>query len=146
MIFYLIYVSQAERPVSPSELTAILDKSRRNNRRDGITGLIIYKLSPKGDAAFFMQLLEGDEHRVRQTYQRIVDDPRHHTKVVLEKGNMEARSFPNWLMGLRNLQPGALAEAENFADLGEERFWTRAKAGEIADALGVMRQFYESDS
>jgi hypothetical protein len=143
MIHYLIYVSQAGRPMAQDEVADILGKSRINNRRDCITGLIIYKLSPDGSRAAFMQALEGDRETVLATYKRIAADPRHHTKIVLEEGDAAERSFPDWLMGFRNLAPGDLAASDNFSDLGEPGFWARAKAGDIGRALEVMQQFYE---
>ncbi len=146
MIYYLIYVSQAVRPMAEDELTGILERSWANNRRNGITGLIIYKVSPTGDRAAFMQLLEGGQDAVVETYKRIAADSRHHTKIVLEEGQAEDRSFPDWLMGFRNIQPADLAQFENFADLGEANFWARAKAGNISEALLVMQQFYEFDT
>ena len=45
-MYYMIYVSQAARPMTSSELTAILEKSRMHNERDGLSGLLIYKFMP----------------------------------------------------------------------------------------------------
>ena len=65
-MYHLIYVSQAVQPMTETELAGILEKSRDYNRRDGITGLLIYKLAPSSNRANFMQLLEGDSEILRR--------------------------------------------------------------------------------
>lgn len=143
---YLIYVSQADRPMREDELAQILEKSRAYNGRDGITGLLIYKLSPDGERANFMQLLEGDKASVETAFARIADDDRHHTKVVLEEGDTPERNFSDWSMGFRNLAPDGLAQFEGFSDLGTPEFWQRATAGQCRSCLEVMKFFYDGDT
>jgi len=141
---YLIYVSQSARPMSNEELADILQYSRARNARDGITGLLIYRFTPGDDRGNFMQLLEGKASAVEQAWQRIAADTRHHTKIVLEEGRIDSRAFPDWSMGFRNIDAAALEGFEGYSDLGSERFWDRARAGGLADALDVMTSFYES--
>lgn len=144
-MYYMIYVSQAERPMTAQELARLLEKSREYNRREGITGLLIYKLSHDGERANFMQLLEGERAAVERLFAQIADDPRHHTKVVLEEGEIPERNFPDWSMGFRNLAPDGLAGFEGFSDLGSVEFWSRAKAGNCPQCLELMKFFYEGD-
>ena len=142
---YLIYVSQAERPMSAEELAQLLNKSRARNNAAGITGLLIYKNSHSGERANFMQLLEGDREAVERLYRQIAEDPRHHTKIVLEEGEVPARNFPDWSMGFRNLAPDSLAEFEGFSDLGSPAFWERARQGSCPSCLNLMKFFYDGD-
>jgi len=144
-MYHLIYVSQAERPMTDEELAAILKKSRDYNTRDGITGLLIYKYSRPDDRANFMQLLEGEKDQVLDAFRRIRADNRHHTKVVLEEGEIAERNFPDWSMGFRNVEPKQLADFEGFSDLGSEEFWKRAKSGELSEPLEIMLSFYEDE-
>lgn len=71
-MFGLVYVSSAVVPFSKAELLSLLTKSRENNSKVGLTGLLIYK-----DGSF-MQVLEGEETAVLATHERI------------------ARSAPSW--------------------------------------------------
>jgi len=145
MIHYLVYVSQASQKMHPDELTRILESSRDYNRETQVTGLLIYKTSRDGKRASFMQLLEGDQDAVKETFRRISADERHHTKVVLDEGTAANRSFPDWLMGFRNLGNDDLSGFDGFSDLGEQSFWDRAQTGKIPQALDVMKSFYNSD-
>lgn len=142
---YLIYVSQANTPMGNAELEDILNVSRQNNERDGLTGLLIYRFSSDSGRGHFIQMLEGEREAVRATYGRIADDPRHHTKILLEEGEMNARHFPNWFMGFKNADASELAAVPGFAELGEETFQARVDAGDLAGALDLMRSFYETD-
>jgi len=54
MLYSLVYVSSAVTFFSSAELVTLLEKSRANNTRLGISGLLLYK---DGNT---MQLLEGE--------------------------------------------------------------------------------------
>lgn len=142
-MYHLIYVSQAERPMTETELAEILKKSRDHNMRDGISGLLIYRFAPSDGRANFMQLLEGDKDQVLAAFDRIKADTRHHTKVVLEQGEIAHRHFPDWSMGFRNVDEADLAGFEGYSDLGTAAFRARASAGDLSNALDLMVSFYE---
>ena len=144
-MYHLIYVSQATRPMSEDDLAAILKKSRDYNTKDGISGLLIYKFTPSENRANFMQLLEGPKDKVLSAFGRIEADKRHHTKVVLEQGEISERNFPDWSMGFRNADASDLAKFEGYSDLGSSEFWARAKDGELSDALDIMMPFYSDE-
>jgi hypothetical protein len=144
-MFYIIYVSQATRPMSEKELAEILEKSRDYNTRDGVTGLLIYRFTTSANRGNFMQLLEGEEKNVLSAFERIEADKRHHTKILLEKGETKARHFPDWSMGFRNADTSDLAKFDGYSDLGSEAFWERAKGGELSDALEIMLSFYTDE-
>lgn len=87
----LVYVSTA-RSSDPIDHQVILDHARRNNRRDGITGLLY------ADAKRFLQALEGPDAAVEATFARIQADPRHRAIVLLSCRQVEAREFGDWEM------------------------------------------------
>ena len=144
-MFHIIYVSQAAKPMSDEELAKILEKSRDYNTRDGITGLLIYKFTPSENRGYFMQLLEGEEENVLSAFERIKADKRHHTKILLEQGEISARHFPDWSMGFRNADTADLEKFDGYSDLGSKAFWERAKGGELSDALEIMLSFYADE-
>lgn len=97
MIFQLVYQSTATWFLSPDELLAILERSRANNARLQISGMLLYH------GGRFLQLLEGDEAQVRERYEVIAADERHKWVSLVMTGPNGARDFPDWMMGFRDL-------------------------------------------
>lgn len=93
MIQQLVYISTARGPIRPEVYEQILAASRRNNARDGITGVLV------AGGNRFLQLLEGPTDKVRDTYARIRGDQRHYATVVLSARTADERHCPNWAMG-----------------------------------------------
>jgi hypothetical protein len=102
MYFQLLYISTATRQMLRIDVESILFTARRVNRNSEITGLLIS--SPNR----FMQVLEGEETAVRETYERICADPRHHAHVVLRETQVEERQFGEWQMASQILSEGSL--------------------------------------
>ncbi len=90
----IVYIStsRAERP-SLDLVESILSASRRNNARDGLTGLLIV------GGRRFLQVLEGPAEALDRAYARIKQDPRHFALVELSRRQVSAPSFPEWDMG-----------------------------------------------
>ncbi|MEO5342553.1 MAG: BLUF domain-containing protein [Gammaproteobacteria bacterium SHHR-1] len=93
----LVYVSTATRPISEQELLHILDISRRNNRKLGVTGILLYS------GGRFFQVLEGEEKNVLDIYQHIAKNPLHRSPLVLSQGPIQERNFGQWSMGYRHV-------------------------------------------
>jgi len=94
MLIQLTYASRAARILGPSDVKDILASSRRNNAQLGITGMLCLH------DGIFLQLLEGDRQAVNVLYHRILIDPRHKEPAVLDFGEISARRFTRWSMGL----------------------------------------------
>ena len=73
-------------------LSAILVASRANNRKYDITGALICR------SDIFLQLLEGPEQQVKNTYDAIQNDDRHVNVYNLIDRPIEKRLFPAWAM------------------------------------------------
>lgn len=97
VISQIVYASSAAGLFRPDDLADILAVSRRNNARDGVTGALLYS------GGNVLQALEGPEAAVEATYARVHADPRHHGVLMLYRGTADARSFPEWAMGLPSL-------------------------------------------
>jgi hypothetical protein len=93
----IVYISTAR---GDADIPNILKVSQRNNRRDGITGLLF------SDGTRFLQVLEGEEDRVGAAVARISADPRHRALVTLSRRTIAAREFGHWAMAERS--PGEL--------------------------------------
>lgn len=94
---HLIYISTAEQEYDDAELDRILASAARNNGAQHVTGMLLYA------GGCFMQVLEGEPAALDEVFARVAKDPRHKGIVLLERGPIDARSFPQWSMGFHRL-------------------------------------------
>jgi len=94
----IIYISRstfestdAVNKIEPN-VVRILAKSRINNRKNGLVGVLYF-----GDSAFF-QCLEGEEDAVNNLFAKIEKDPRHKDIKLISKKYITSVSFPDWAM------------------------------------------------
>jgi len=107
-LFQLIYLSDLAPGQEPA-LPAILATAVRRNAQDDITGMLLYS------GGNIMQVLEGDEDAVRLTYERIGQDTRHRNATVILEEEITERSFPDWRMGYKHLDPAVVRSVPRFA-------------------------------
>lgn len=143
---YVIYVSQARKPMDPAALEALLLQSRAWNSSQGLTGMLIYRYSPDADSGHFMQMLEGGEPEVRFIYDKIRRDKRHHTILTLAEAEAEAegRMFSDWAMGFKNVDDAFLAGLPGHARIGEASFEPSAFQHSNAEALRLLKFFHDA--
>ena len=79
--------------ISNDELIKLLKKSRDWNKRQNITGILIYRFSPNFNRGNFLQIVEGSKKSVSNVWRRISKDSKHHTVTILEEGFNEKRIF-----------------------------------------------------
>ncbi|MEM9669315.1 MAG: BLUF domain-containing protein [Pseudomonadota bacterium] len=107
----LVYISSAKWYLEPQVLESILFAAKRNNARDGITGMLIYH-----DGCFF-QVLEGAESAVRSCFERISKDERHMRAIVLADETVADRQFGAWQMACRSFEGLTKVQKRQFIDL-----------------------------
>jgi hypothetical protein len=110
MLRRIVYASRAVSDMQPADLLQILQSARRNNRANGITGILVYA---NGD---FLQALEGEASAIEQLYEVIEQDPRHEHCRILNKIEIQERLFENWDMGFQEIDRSDLAKREGFVD------------------------------
>lgn len=96
----ITYISTVQIGFGAHAIEDILAISRRNNRRDGITGLLV------SDGTRFLQALEGDKAAVEAAYVRIKADPRHRAAVLLGSKAVDERQFGSWDMAFDGFAKG----------------------------------------
>jgi hypothetical protein len=89
---HIIYSSQAKGDMTLTTLVVLLMQARFLNERHHVTGALVY-----GDSQF-MQIMEGEESVVKDLYERVARDPRHHNVRKLADKTIETRSFAQWSM------------------------------------------------
>ncbi len=139
-IFQLAYLSAAAPGIGENDVHAILRKSTANNRRDGLSGMLLLV-----DQTFF-QVLEGPKETVERTFGRISRDPRHSAIMRVIEQEKPERSFPRWSMGFEKIAYGDPAGEElpfDVRELANEPSLpeVRRKSPEI---LSFMRSLYAS--
>jgi len=97
MLVRLMYASRAVPAVDQDELVAILKKSKANNPKAGITGVLCFS------EGIFIQVLEGGRDAVNRLYNRIAADARHSDVVLLNYEEIAERRFAGWSMGQVNM-------------------------------------------
>jgi hypothetical protein len=96
---------------SEPEIKAILESSVRHNQLNGVTGMLLYY------SGQFMQVLEGGEAQVIETYARICDDKRHRQITSLSIRKVQQRHFEKWSMGFKHVSVTEIAQHPAFAAL-----------------------------
>jgi hypothetical protein len=90
MFSRLIYFSHAD--ISREELSRVLEVSRTNNLRAGLSGVLFYK------RPYVLQVLEGPRAIVSQCFLRIAADPRHRDVTLMDARAIGQPMFPGWAM------------------------------------------------
>lgn len=108
MIYYQIYSSSATKLFSQQDLIDLLTAARRKNELLDITGLLLF------NRGTFIQILEGDEKKVKALYKTIHKDPRHKLVFTLSEGYRQTRQFPSWSMGFRDLDSPEIKQIPGF--------------------------------
>ena len=110
MFYSLAYESQASTPLTAPDLLDLLEHSRANNARTGVTGILLYRHGT------FLQVLEGPHAEVDALYATIARDPRHREVSTLLAEDRSERRFPDWTMGFADVD-GELGEVDGYNDV-----------------------------
>jgi len=97
MLVRLLYASRSTAPLTASLVESLLEKSRANNPRQGITGILCFSED------LFIQVLEGGRDEVCELFNAIVRDDRHRNVRILIYEEIRERRFGGWTMGQVNI-------------------------------------------
>lgn len=125
----ITYMSRLAIPMSDAELEEIRAKSSQNNQQKNITGVLIYF----GD--LFFQIIEGDNDKLAELYEKILADPRHTDIVCLKtEPDVAERYFPEWSMTTINLDHSTNALIRP----------VRILLNSLVDSHGVIEKYTQS--
>lgn len=88
-----------------------------------------------------MQALEGEEDMVRDLYDTICADRRHHQIHTLLRITVEKRWFPDWLMGFKDLGDEGGTPPAGYKPLEELPPWVDILPWRASVALKLLAQF-----
>lgn len=130
----LLYASSTARDTTEQQLDAILTIAQQNNRRLGVTGMLLY-----ADGGF-MQVLEGASEVLAPLYARIAADKRHwEARLILDR--QAPRAFNNWSMGFRKLRRDEPQDAAVF-DITRSAIENRLRIEEAPVVMTMLATFY----
>ncbi|GAB4006420.1 BLUF domain-containing protein [Spirosoma migulaei] len=134
MEYCIVYISSSKGLFSEEQLTNILEHSQQNNSFLGITGIMLYFNGS------IIQVLEGEEERVKTLYNSITQDPRHTGIIPFFSHPIEKRSFSEWAMGYKSLSANELGRIkEQVPFIGDPTLPTLKQDNII---LSVLQTFY----
>ena len=113
-LYTLVYVSAGTHLFSDEELEALLAKSRENNSKLNITGILLYS---EGN---FIQAIEGKKEDIDYLFNKISLDPRHRFIIKLYQKPITERMFSEWSMGLRKVNKSGLSLVPGLSDFMED--------------------------
>lgn len=130
----LIYISQATRKMSNSELLQIHTTAQQNNANIDVTGSLFY------NGGWFLQVLEGPIETLQALYDKIEKDPRHKNSRVLYNEPAKFRTFSRWTMNMTNLDD---RQADKYDELVEviDAAKTDRKIGSASPAVTLLKIF-----
>ncbi len=121
----LVYRSVADESFVLPDIYSMLSHARDFNAKNGITGCLLYHNTK------FLQLLEGEEKKIKALFQKISKDNRHHHIEVIEKRVLDGRMFNNWSMA--------------FHDYGQNGQSAFVKMGQIDSFLNASNAFHQKN-
>lgn len=134
-LIHLIYVSTAREEFDIPELERIIESSARHNLVNHVTGMLLYSRGT------FLQVLEGEAEHVDATYARLGADPRHHGLILIVREPIAERSFPQWAMGFRVVDPERNVQHPAFHALGLKGFDALSLGAKPGLALEILLDF-----
>ena len=133
----IVYFSSWTEPFREEDLSTVLEQSRRNNNKTGITGVILYV---RGNV---IQVLEGEKEAINTLYQRIERDQRHTNIIPVLNRPITQRLFAAWSMGYETITTRQLEEIRTIVDLDNNE--TAGTPSDDHIILKTIKVFYESN-
>lgn len=126
----LVYISAARRLFTPEDIADILEVSRRNNARNRITGLLVYK------SGSVIQFLEGEAEPIHALFATIQRDPRHHRITKIYEREIGRRDFADWTMGFQESDAVFDRKPPGYSAILEPDFqWTTLESVRVSSML-----------
>ena len=129
-----VYFSTSVGSLVETSLADILQKSRFNNARLGITGILLYI------NGHIIQVLEGEGKAVETLYRQIVQDHRHTDVTRVFNKPISQRLFSDWSMGYETITAHQLDDINELISVN-----TTAGAASASNQviLATLKAFYE---
>lgn len=101
-IYQKVYVSTSIKQMSTSELDILVNHATKENHKNQITGILLFT------GTSYLQLLEGEISKVKQTYKKIFNDPRHTSLSIICQRQINERCYPKINFSFRTTDEATL--------------------------------------
>ncbi len=112
----MVYLSAAAPSFEEKDLKDILLKSRENNTKASITGMLLFH-----DGSF-IQAIEGEKKALDALYDKISFDSRHKLLIKMVDEPTDKRSFPDWSMGYKAVSTDEIQKLTGFNSINKKEF------------------------
>lgn len=134
----LTYLSSATELLDETRLAALLATIRPANEARGLTGMLLYS---DGN---IIQVLEGPDEAVEETFRAISADSRHHGIIEMLRDPITERAFPDWSMGFRHVGLDQVRELPGYTDFLADRSLSGGLGSEAEPAYRMLEIFRET--
>ncbi len=136
---YILYLSTACQVFYVEEMEAMLIKIRSNNKKFGVTGVLLYS------GRSFLQFIEGEQEILNQMMQKIGKDSRHYNIVKLASGTSEERLFADWNMAFKVSTDDEIKQLEGFIDPSKPDFYATLQGEKPHPVVSILKSFAENN-
>ena len=141
-LYQLVFTSAATQALDVGELLEMLEKSRENNKKHGVTGALLYL------SGVFLQVLEGPKDDILQLYELIQKDNRNKDIDPINVGPIEKREFKGWSMGFAAPSLDQVQDVEGFSVIRASDDFAQvcvedAAVPDMGSTLEYFKRFYD---
>ena len=141
-LYQLVFTSAATQALDVGELLEMLEKSRENNKKHGVTGALLYL------SGVFLQVLEGPKDAILQLYELIQKDNRNKDIDPINVGPIEKREFKGWSMGFAAPSLDQVQDVEGFSVIRSSDDFAQvcvedAVVPDMGSTLEYFKRFYD---
>lgn len=120
---------------SNEEIIDILNVSRVNNARLGVTGLLIYH------EGSIIQILEGEKEVLYTLYNKIIKDTRHKAIIKVLDFSITERNFREWSMGFKQVSNENWSELKGYLNLDNVDEFQQLRDSGNAHIISMINSF-----
>ncbi len=139
MLSHLVYVSTRTPICTDAEIQKILASCTKNNSSLDITGVLLYSNTN------FVQYIEGEYQGIISLYDKIKNDDRHKSAVLISSAPINERSFPSWQMGSKKIDTSTIEFQTTMHD-ADKKIFNEILAGKNQEgnkALLLIKKFFK---
>ncbi len=138
-LYRLIYTSSRRPKCDDGEIQNILNSCKKNNPGKNITGVLLHS------DRRFIQYLEGDKAEIMTLFNNIKTDARHGGVNLRDYSPINARIFPSWHMGYKDVNTQSANFNTNISLRDRQVFQDLLNDREKANEKGIrtLKLFFE---
>ncbi len=137
-LYRLVYTSARSSRCTDKDIEEILEISRKNNSKLGITGILIHTKDR------FLQVLEGDKDKVMALYEKIDKDDRHGGSSMRYCEPVKGRHFIDWDMAGKKVDEDKIQFKTNLSEQ-KKRLYRSMMDGDLSsykdEGMRVLKTF-----